>query len=43
MTKTPSYTPTFTPTPPRMCEETAWAYGQYEFTQAWGWYFECCP
>ena len=42
-TPTPPNTPTFTPTPPQnMCGETAWAFGQYEFTQAWGWYFECC-
>lgn len=42
-TFTPTQTATYTPTPPPMCGETAWAYGQYPFTQSWGWFYECCP
>jgi hypothetical protein len=42
-TPTRTFTPTLTPTPPPTCGETAWAYGQYPFTQAWGWFYECCP
>jgi hypothetical protein len=42
-TFTPTQTATFTPTPPPMCGETAWAFGQYPFTQSWGWFYECCP
>lgn len=42
-TKTPTRTATPTPTPCQGQSETAWAFGDYPFTQAWGWFFECCP
>lgn len=48
-TATPTATGTSTPTPtntPTPCEttqtETAWAQGEFPFTDAWGWSFQCC-
>jgi hypothetical protein len=41
-TETPTSTPTATPCH-RYQTETAWAQGDYPFTQAWGWTFKCCP
>jgi hypothetical protein len=41
-TATATDTPTATPTPCYGQSETAWAEGEIEFEDAWGWYFECC-
>lgn len=41
-TATNTYTPTATKTPCPPRRETAWAYGQKEFSIGWGWHLKCC-